>query len=130
MNATAFRNDGTTPVTQEELNDHQTYLRSVASGTAVDLVQSTIDGNEKFNDYDITVAADIEFTNYVVVTFPTDASTPKFWSAAASRIVLEHFGTYFDGVDHRSTEETTTPYIVRQDKDMMVRHLTEISLGL
>jgi len=82
-------------------------------------VQVYIDSDAKLAAAGFVASADALDFAYVVITFPTDETTPAFYAAAASEVVLSHGGQY-----------VTAPYIVRQSKGKWVGHLARIASAL
>jgi uncharacterized protein (DUF1330 family) len=90
--------------------------KSAAATAAAAEVQAYIDADAKLSAAGFVASADAISPNVVVVTFPTDLSTPAFYAAAASEIVQTHGGTYI-----------TAPYVVRQSKGKWAGHLSRIT---
>ena len=103
----------TTPATPANLLSELTDARTASAAT----VQAMIDADEKISALDEppTASADAVDHEWVVVTFPTDAAAPKFWSGVAGEIVV-YGGQY-----------TTAPYAVRQSVQKWQSHFDKIS---
>jgi len=115
--------DGTIQATTEQLET--ALAESIAADKLAEReasaqeIQDYIDADAKLLAAGFVASADALDETCVVVTFPTDESTPAFYAAAASEIVQTHGGTYI-----------TAPYVVRQSKGKWVGHLSRIASAL
>ena len=84
-----YSDDGqTTPATRANLLSELDDARTTSAAT----VQALIDADEKLSALaePPVASADAVDHEWVVVTFPTDATAPKFWSGVAGEIVAYH----------------------------------------
>tara|TARA_R110001592_G_scaffold134124_1_gene349709 strand:- start:73 stop:486 length:414 start_codon:yes stop_codon:yes gene_type:complete len=109
-----YSDDGqTTPATRANLLSELDDARTTSAAT----VQALIDADEKLSALaePPVASADAVDHEWVVVTFPTDATAPKFWSGVAGEIVA-YGGQY-----------TAAPYAVRQSVQKWRSHFDKIS---
>tara|TARA_R110000824_G_scaffold382940_1_gene576252 strand:+ start:2294 stop:2707 length:414 start_codon:yes stop_codon:yes gene_type:complete len=102
-----------TPVTLADLLSVRNDVRTASAET----VQAMIDADEKISALAEPPVASVDGIDdqWVVVTFPTDATAPKFWSGVAGEVVA-YGGQY-----------TAAPYAVRQSVQKWQSHFDKIS---
>lgn len=115
--------DGTTLATREQAEAFLASLDAQESAAArqatADTVQAIVDGNLKLSQYaDLLASADAVDAAYVVVAFPVDAGTPKFWAGAAAQFAKD------------ATATQLSPYSVRLRADVAQAFLVELAAVL
>jgi hypothetical protein len=109
--------DGTTLATRSECEAAIVAIDASAEEAAKrtaskDLVQSVIDADDKLSGFTAEEVAEGVDTTKVVVVFPTDTQTPKFFAAAAAEIVDAHGGT-FDNDNPYRVEQYAVAWVGR-----------------
>lgn len=113
--------DGTIPATLEQAQQCAAELLAAEvqaeREAAAAEVQALIDATPALAEAGLTVEADPLDPAYVIVNFPVDAGTPRFWAAAGGEIVMTFGGQYPD---------PENPYRVRQRKSEWADHFERI----